>query len=319
MERIVVLSKLKRFIKGNIIFIILITVGVSILAYPHVSKLYYRVGANLKIKEFNETKDKMNDKEIKEKLDFERKYNRTLVGGNSKLEDPYTSENSNKWMEKKDEKLSNKDKEPSNTVGYSLNQGENISEQKLKKIRRRYLKMVKDEENLGFIEIPKINERLPIYAGTSEDVLQKGVGQLEGTSLPTGGIGTHTVLTGHSGLPNAKIFTDLNKLRVGDVFFVNNIKERLAYKVDRKVVVLPTEFKDLLIDKDEDYVTLLTCTPLMVNTHRLLVRGHRIDYVEGRRENKPNVFWILIIAVLLGFAIFNYLFFKSGKKKKSGN
>lgn len=113
MERVVVLKELKRFIKGNIIFIILITVGVSILAYPHVSKLYYRVGANLKIKEFNETKDKMNDKEVKEKLDFERKYNRTLVGGNLKLEDPYTNDNSNKWIEKRNEYFSNKDKDVS--------------------------------------------------------------------------------------------------------------------------------------------------------------------------------------------------------------
>lgn len=221
-----------------------------------------------------------------------------------------------KKKSKENEELLNKDKELSNTGVYSLNKGDDLSEQKLKKIRNRYFKMVKDEENLGYIEIPKINEKLPIYAGTSEDVLQKGVGQLEGTSLPTGGIGTHTVLTGHSGLPNAKIFTELNKLRVGDVFFVNNVKDRLAYKVDRKVVVLPTEFKDLLIDRDEDYVTLLTCTPLMVNTHRLLVRGHRIDYVEGRKENKPKIFWILIIAVLLGFAIFNYLFFKSGQIKR---
>ena len=141
--------------------------------------------------------------------------------------------------------------------------------------------MLEVREMIGHIEIPKIGQDLPVYAGTSEEVLQKGVGHLEGTSLPVGGNSTHSVLTAHSGLPEATLFTELRKLEIGDKFYIHNIKEILAYQVDQIKVVEPTDFNDLLIDPGHDYVTLLTCTPLMINTHRLLVRGHRVEYVQA--------------------------------------
>lgn len=132
---------------------------------------------------------------------------------------------------------------------------------------------------MGYIEIPKISVRLPIYHGTGEDALQRGIGHLAGTSLPVGGAGTHCVLSGHRGLPTALLFTDLDRLISGDRFYLHVLDETLAYEVDRIAVVEPTEVSDLLPESGADYVTLVTCTPYGVNTHRLLVRGHWVPYV----------------------------------------
>lgn len=132
---------------------------------------------------------------------------------------------------------------------------------------------------MGYIEIPKISVRLPIYHGTGEDALQRGIGHLAGTSLPVGGAGTYCVLSGHRGLPTALMFTDLDRLISGDRFYLHVLDETLAYEVDRIAVVEPTEVSDLLPESGADYVTLVTCTPYGVNTHRLLVRGHRVPYV----------------------------------------
>lgn len=132
---------------------------------------------------------------------------------------------------------------------------------------------------MGYIEIPKISVRLPVYHGTGEDALQRGIGHLAGTSLPVGGAGTHCVLSGHRGLPTALLFTDLDRLISGDRFYLHVLDETLAYEVDRIAVVEPTEVSDLLPESGADYVTLVTCTPYGVNTHRLLVRGHRVPYV----------------------------------------
>lgn len=129
---------------------------------------------------------------------------------------------------------------------------------------------------MGYIEIPAINCALPIYHGTSEAVLQIAVGHLEWTSLPTGGESTHCVLSGHRGLPSAKLFTDLDKLTVGDRFILRILNETLTYEVDQILIVLPNDTDDLLIQEGKDLCTLVTCTPYGVNTHRMLVRGHRV-------------------------------------------
>lgn len=133
---------------------------------------------------------------------------------------------------------------------------------------------------MGYINIPKINVELPIYHGSSEEVLEKGIGHLENTSFPIGGEGTHAVLLGHTGLPTAKLFTDLDKLEEGNVFYVEVLEEKLAYEVDQIKVVKPEDTSDLTIDPNKDYITLVTCTPYGKNTHRLLVRGKRIPYTE---------------------------------------
>ena len=133
---------------------------------------------------------------------------------------------------------------------------------------------------IGYIEIPMIQCSLPIYHGTEESVLQIAVGHIEGSSLPTGGAGTHCVLSGHRGLPSAKLFTDLDKLREGDTFLLRVLDEILTYEVDQILIVEPQDTAALEIAEGEDYCTLVTCTPYGINTHRLLVRGHRIDNIE---------------------------------------
>ena len=137
---------------------------------------------------------------------------------------------------------------------------------------------------MGYVEIPKIEVYLPIYHGTDEEVLSIGVGHLLGSTLPVGGESTHAVLTGHSGLATEKMFSDLDKLTVGDVFYLHMLDEVLAYEVDEINVVLPEDTSHLGITKGEDYCTLVTCTPFGVNTHRLLVRGTRIEYIPDTGE-----------------------------------
>ena len=142
---------------------------------------------------------------------------------------------------------------------------------------------------MGSIEIPKIQAKLAIYHGLSKNVLEKGVGHVEGTSLPIGGESTHAVLAAHRGLPNAKLFTDLDQMEVGDIFILHILGKNLAYKVDQIKTVLPDETSDLDIIEGEDHVTLITCTPYGVNTHRLLVRGVRTKYVVEDTKNDETI------------------------------
>lgn len=133
---------------------------------------------------------------------------------------------------------------------------------------------------MGYVEIPRLNITLPIYHGTSDGVLQIATGHLEWSSLPVGGAGTHSVISGHRGLPSAQLFTNLPDLEIGDVFYLRVLNEVLTYEVDQIVTVLPDDFSELRIESGKDYCTLVTCTPYAINTHRLLVRGHRIESEE---------------------------------------
>ena len=135
---------------------------------------------------------------------------------------------------------------------------------------------------MGYIEIPNLDCMLPIYHGTDEAVLQIAIGHIEGTSLPVGGVGTHSVLSGHRGLPSAKLFTNLDQMAVGDRFMLHVLDEVLTYEVDQILIVLPEEVEALEIDPEQDYCTLVTCTPYGINTHRMLVRGHRVETVEEK-------------------------------------
>ena len=134
---------------------------------------------------------------------------------------------------------------------------------------------------MGYVDIPSIGVSLPIYHYTTDEVLAKGVGHLYGASLPVGGENTHSVITGHRGLPSSKLFTDLDKVKVGDTFSLYVLGEELDYQVDEIDIVLPDEISSLSIVPGEDLVTLVTCTPYGVNTHRLLLRGHRITKAEN--------------------------------------
>ena len=171
-----------------------------------------------------------------------------------------------------------------------------------------------DEDGMmGYIEIPKIGVKLPIYHTTNSDVMEKGAGHQSGTSFPVGGKGTHSVIAAHRGLPSSKLFTDLGQIKKGDVFYIHVLNKKLAYEVDKIKVVKPTDTSDIKLYKDKDYVTLITCTPYSINTHRLLVRGERIP-LTGNGENTKkvlslvdSVFYGSIIISLTLLGIFIYL------------
>ncbi len=152
---------------------------------------------------------------------------------------------------------------------------------------------------LGYIEIPSIGCSLPIYHGVSESVLQVAIGHLEWSSLPVGGENTHSVVSGHRGLPSAKLFTDLDKLRPGDYFLIRVLDELLTYEVDQILIVNPDEVDALAIEAGEDYVTLVTCTPYGINSHRLLVRGHRVENIDEIQTIRVTADAIQIKPVLM--------------------
>ena len=251
--------------------------------YPLISRLYYRIEANSAVHDFDTTAKKMDKKEIDRRIRLAQIYNKTLDP--SKLADPYS------------------EKEKKNAIS-------------------EYARMLEVKEKIGHVEIPKINQDLPIYAGTSEEVLQKGVGHLEGTSLPVGGKNTHAVLTAHRGLPTAKLFTDLNKMKKGDVFYIHNIKEVLAYKVIDVFVVEPSDFDKVLVVEGKDYCTLLTCTPYMINSHRLLVRAERTEYNPAAVEKDlvsqvTGKYKIYLIISLIIIAILLWYYIRQRRRKKN--
>ena len=142
---------------------------------------------------------------------------------------------------------------------------------------------VNDSGMMGYISINKIKVEIPIYHTTDKDVLNVAVGHLEGSSLPVGGKGSHSVLSAHRGLPSAKLFTDLNKIEIGDLFEITVLDKKLTYQVDQIRVVEPNDVTELRINENEDYVTLMTCTPYGINSHRLLVRGTRIENISDKK------------------------------------
>ncbi len=144
--------------------------------------------------------------------------------------------------------------------------------------------MIDESGIMGFVSIPKFHIRVPIYHGTDEDVLQSAIGHLEGSSLPVGGKSTHCMISGHRGLPSARLFTDLDKVKEGDTWTITVMNETLTYECDQIRIVLPDDLSDLKIEKGKDLCTLITCTPYGVNTHRLLVRGHRVPNANGTAE-----------------------------------
>lgn len=236
-----------RFRPGILIFLL----GLGIFAYPAISNYIYQKTADTVNNDFDEAVAQIDDNTIQENLNLAHAFNVYLsqATGNITLEDPYTQEEKEAGLAE-------------------------------------YARMLEVNEQMGHVQIPKIGLDAPIYAGTSETVLQKGIGHMEGTSLPVGGESTHSVITGHRGLPSAELFTELDELEIGDKFYIKYIGGTLAYEVDQIKVVEPTDFSQITIEEGQDYLTLLTCTPYMVNSHRLLVRGHRTEYVEAIQEKE---------------------------------
>ncbi len=192
---------------------------------------------------------------------------------------------------------------------------------------------VNNDGMMGYIEIPSISVKLPIYHSTTEEVLQKGVGHIESTALPVGGLGTHCILTGHTGLPTAELFTRLSELKEGDVFYISVLDKTLAYKVCEINVVLPDDMEKLVAYKNRDLVTLVTCTPYGVNSHRLLVTAERTEYNAEEEKNAEAtkastvfggkyhyyIIGIGLALLLLLLLLIIYLIYKKIKRKKDAS
>ena len=240
-------KKKKKITIKDIIRMIVLLVAFSVLLYPTFSSYLNEKNSSRVVSYYDAESVKMSEAEKEQMLEEARAYNQEMLG-NIDLIDPFSQENT--------------------------------------EIDERYQNLLNPDGTgmMGYIRIPKINVEIPIYHGTSESVLQAGVGHFWGTSLPVGGESTHTVLTGHRGLPTKTLFTNMDKLEIGDIFYIRVLDETLAYEVDQILTVLPSDTDALAIEPGKDYATLVTCTPYAINTHRLLVRGHRIPYEEATKE-----------------------------------
>ena len=275
----------KKFYIGDIFRIIVLLIAFSVLLYPTVSNYLYEKNGARVISSYDENAVRLSESEKQAMLEAARQYNRELLG-NIELLDPFSP---------------------------------------LKKeVDARYQSLLNTNEAgmRGYIRIPKIDVELPIYHGTEERILQSGVGHFEGTSLPVGGESSHTVLTGHRGLPSKLLFTDLDQMKEGDIFYLKILGETFAYKIDQILTVLPENTKALTIEPGKDYATLVTCTPYAVNTHRLLVRGSRIPYEEAVRQVPdekitPTLpFQVKVLLAAIGVLVLIFIVYQLWKKTR---
>ena len=241
----------------NFVFLLLFLTGFAILTYPAIADQWNTFRQSRLISDYQETISQMEEEDFEEVWAAARAYNQTF-SQNSILSDVF-----------------------------GIDEAEHIEDTEYWQVLN-----VAGDGVMGYLTIPKINLRLAVYHGTEEQVLQTGVGHMNGTKLPIGGENNHTVLSAHRGLPSAKLFTDIDQLEPGDLFYLHILNEDLAYEVDR---ILPMVDKDdydaleeaLKIEEGQDQVTLFTCTPYGVNSHRLLVRGHRVPY-SGELDTAPT-------------------------------
>ncbi|MBF1351629.1 MAG: class C sortase [Mogibacterium diversum] len=260
-------SKREKSFKSFIGIALLFIVGLSIMLYPLVSNWWNQRFAKQMVQSYNRA-IKHGNVDFDKELERARVYNRELSP--KAVPDAFSSKENKRDMEY--EKCLN----------------------------------INKDSMMGYIIIPAIDVELPIFHYTNEEVFQKGAGHLCGSSLPIGGKGTHAVLSAHRGLPSAKLFTDLDLLKKGDKFYLHIMNKKMAYEVDSIKVVKPSNTKSLQVQKGKDYVTLVTCTPYGVNSHRLLVRGHRIPYdghnASVKRTNIGHIFKV-IVCILIGCGI----------------
>ncbi|MCL2106824.1 MAG: class C sortase [Oscillospiraceae bacterium] len=267
---------------GAIVFVLIFFVGASILFYPKISFWLAERNQVVAVQSYTNTVSHMTEEEKAAILEKARDYNARTA--ESLVKDPFSStENINPFDEYFD----------------TLELGGGM---------------------MGYIRIPGISALLPIYHGTSDEVLEKGVGHIKATALPIGGAGTHCVLTGHRGLRTAKMFNDLAKMKEGDLFFIEILDHTMAYQVDQIDVVEPGDISKLKKAEGKDYITLITCTPYGVNSHRLLVRGERTEYspemLPADDIKLPFPWWILgVVAALLFIASIIVLFSRKKKRK----
>lgn len=233
--------------KRGILIMILLLAGIGIIAYPFIGNHLNQKNATRVADEYQKKAETLTAQQIAEKFDEAQIYNENLLG--QPAHDPFVP-------------------------GSGIVMPEN------------YYQVLNISGTMGRLEIPSIDVKLPIYHGTKESVLRKAVGHLEGSALPIGGKGTHTVLTSHTGLTEAKLFTDLIELEKGDHFYIYVLNQVLVYEVDQIQIIEPEETEALKAVDGNDYATLLTCTPYGVNSHRLLVRGKRVTYHPPKEKRK---------------------------------
>ena len=236
----------------TILVIIIFIAGVSVFLYPTVSNYLNRKNSTRAITEHNEKLSKLSPETIAQEREAARRYNESLFGNAVVLTDPFDPD------------------------AYPITDGE-------------YTELLALDTVMAYIEIPAIDVYLPIYHGTSEETLLIGVGHLENTSLPVGGESTHAVLSAHCGLPSARLFTDLHLIKEGNLFRIHVLDETLTYQVYEIETVDPEDSSSLFIKEGEDIVTLITCTPYGKNTHRLLVRGRRIEESKDQPITEPEI------------------------------
>lgn len=228
----------------RLVRLLVILLGIGILAYPSLSEYLAERNSSRVTSSYDDTVARTEQERLNQLLAQAQEYNRQLAGV-STGKAPLSDDNGNPITPESYWDLLNVD----SSTGI-----------------------------MGYIELPRLNTTIPIYHGTSEAVLQVGVGHLQNTSLPVGGESTHAALSGHRGLPTRSLFTDLDKMEIGDRFYIKILNETLCYTVDQILTVLPSEMEALAIEPGQDYVTLITCTPYGINSHRLLVRGTRTPY-----------------------------------------
>lgn len=236
--------------RQKIIPILIILFGFALLSYPFISNYMFEKSAGSTIKSYEKQAKTYDQKQKEQAFREAEEYNKDLIKSAVQLTDPFKVKKSN---------------------------GETLIYNNILNIDHSGV--------MGYLEIPSISVNLPIYHGTDAEILERGVGHLAASSIPVGGKSTHSVLTGHTGLSSAKLFTDLTEMKKEDLFFIHVLDRILAYKVDQISVVRPEDTRKLQIVKGKDYVTLVTCTPYGVNDHRLLVRGIRTKYVKKQRSS----------------------------------
>lgn len=236
--------------RQKIIPILIILFGFALLSYPFISNYMFEKSAGSTIKSYEKQAKTYDQKQKEQAFRKAEEYNKDLIKSVVQLTDPFKVKKSN---------------------------GETLIYNNILNIDHSGV--------MGYLEIPCISVNLPIYHGTDAEILERGVGHLAASSIPVGGKSTHSVLTGHTGLSSAKLFTDLTEMKKEDLFFIHVLDRTLAYKVDQISVVRPEDTRKLQIVKGKNYVTLVTCTPYGVNDHRLLVRGVRTKYVKKQRSS----------------------------------
>lgn len=252
-------SKLSGIIFNAVIFLVFL-VGVALLVYPSLGNLISCVQQQQVVDEYQKQVAKMLKSDVAMQKQLAVDYNSSLE--RITLQDPFSEET----------KPTEAETEPAQTLDEYY----------------RALS-INNENMMGYIKIPKISISIPIYHDATEVQLQKGIGHLRGTSLPIGGDSTHCVLSGHTGVPGNMLFTDLDKLEIGDKFYLHVLDEVLAYKVESINVIEPDDTSRIQIEPGKDYCTLLTCTPYGINSHRLLVRGERAAYTPGEDDDDVDV------------------------------